>query len=160
MVSAILPRLVADCSLGKLVVYLRLAGIDTLFDPGVPDAKHLFWLSQGERTILTRCRRVKQALGSKPVIYINHNQPMTQVREVITALNLDRGDLKPLTRCSRCNQLLQSASKLEISGHVPEHVWQTHKTFKKCLLCERIYWSGSHAERWLTNLDRWFEDKN
>jgi len=157
MMTAALPRLVADCTLGKLATYLRLAGIDTVFDPGVPDAEHLSWLSKGERTILTRCQRVRQRLGSKPLIFILHDRPPAQIRQVLPALNVQRHDLKPLNRCSRCNQFLEAVPKSEILGCVADYVWQTHEEFKRCRSCGRLYWAGSHTERWLNQMNRWFE---
>lgn len=157
MVNVRLPRLVGDASLGKLVTYLRLAGIDTLFDPAVPDPNRLSRLAHGERTILTRCLRVQKALSSGDLIFIIHDQPVDQVRQVVAALKLRPSDLKPLTRCSLCNRLLEQAPRDQVVGSVPEYIATVHKTFHRCASCDKVFWSGSHAVRWLTHIDQWFK---
>ena len=158
MVTSPLPRLVADASLGKLVTHLRLAGIDTLFDPGIPHPDRLARLSHGERTILTRCHRIRRALRSKALIFISNDNPAMQIRQVLSMLALKRSDLMPLSRCGRCNRLLEDASRSQLVGSVPEYILQTHKAFKRCMVCGKVFWAGSHAERWLRNIDSWFED--
>ncbi len=158
MVASSLPLLVADASLGKLVTHLRLAGIDTLFDPGIPHSDRLARLSHGERVILTRCHRIRRALRSRALIFIIYDKPTLQIRQVLSTLDLKRLDLKPLSRCSRCNRMLEDASREQIVGSVPEYILQTHKAFKRCMVCGKVFWAGSHVERWLRNIERWFED--
>ena len=157
MANIRLPRLVGDASLGKLVAYLRLAGIDTLFDPAVPDPNRLSRLAQGERTILTRCLRVQKEMRSRELIFIIHDQPVDQVRQVVAALKLRSSDLKPLTRCSRCNRLLVQVPRDQVVGSVPEYIATVHRTFHKCATCNNVFWSGSHAMRWLKQLNQWFK---
>lgn len=155
-----LPRLVADASLGKLVTYLRLAGIDTRFDPTVPDPRRLLRLACHGRTILTRSRRVERALGSHEMIFIDHNRPLDQVRQVMRALGLKRSGLTPLNRCSRCNRRLEEVSRNQIVGSVPEYVAQVHQTFHRCNTCGNIYWPGTHTKRWLALMDQWFQSED
>lgn len=158
MVRETLPCLVADAGLGKLVTYLRLAGIDTLYDPAVPEPRRLRKLAHGERIILTRSRRVKKALRCDEVIFIHHDRPLAQVRQVMSRLALKRSDLTPLNRCSRCNQRLEDVPRNQIVGSVPDYIAQVHDRFHRCSACGRIYWSGTHAHRWLALVDQWFED--
>lgn len=151
-----LPRLVADATLGKLVTHLRLCGFDTLFDRGIPDARRLERLSEGDRIILTRCHRVWRLLEHQPCLLLDDDRPLAQIRQVLFDLKIRPIDLMPLSRCCRCNDLLETVTKPEVAGRVADYVWQSHKHFKKCPSCGRIYWSGSHAERWLNQMNQWF----
>jgi uncharacterized protein len=64
--------------------------------------------------------------------------------------------LKPathvLTRCLRCNAPLHPIAKTAIAERVPPYVYATQMTFKCCLGCDRIYWSGTHRDNMLQQL--------
>ena len=156
MMPHALPRLVADATLGKLMTHLRLCGFDTLFDRGVPDARRLERLSEGDRIILTRCQRVWRMLGHPLCLFVDDDHPLAQIRQVLLDLNVRPIDLKPLSRCCRCNDLLETVPKMEVAGCVADYVWQSHKHFKKCRSCGRIYWAGSHTQRWVNQMNQWF----
>ncbi|MBI5064199.1 MAG: hypothetical protein HZB87_12255 [Desulfatitalea sp.] len=44
-------------------------------------------------------------------------------------------------------------------GRVPDYVWQRHGEFKTCPQCRRVYWPGSHAQRWRNQIIRWFTEE-
>jgi uncharacterized protein len=138
---------IVDSTLGKLAKYLRLAGFDTLQDTQIPDARRLADMAGGQRIILTRSTKVKRSLAD--AVLIEHNQPLSQIRQVITQLRLKPSHQHPLTRCALCNLGLEPLSKADALGKVPEYVWRAHTRFKTCPQCRRVYWRGSHAHRWL-----------
>ncbi len=147
---------VADATLGKLVKYLRLAGFDTIMDTQKPDACRLSWMTDGHRTILTRSNRVRNAIENQSLLFIPHDQPLQQIRQVMDHLQLRRKDLSPLSRCTLCNQSIQKITKPKAKAQVPEYVWVHCTDFFICRKCRKIYWSGSHVERWLVFMDHWF----
>jgi uncharacterized protein with PIN domain len=147
---------VADGTLGKLARHLRLVGFDTLLDIGKPDAGRLAGLSCGHRTILTRSTRVKKALGIKRVILIHDDRPAAQISQVIIFLDVKREDLRPMTRCALCNRILDPLTKDQARGRVPDYVWQQHTQYNECSCCKRVYWRGTHADRWMKRLEAWF----
>jgi len=148
---------VTDSTLGRLAKNLRLAGFDTLADEGVPDARRLARLAADHRIILTRSRRVKTSLDPKQIIFINDDRSWVQMRQVLTTLGLKKDMLRPLSRCARCNRLLNALTKVDAQGRVPDYVWQLHADFRQCHDCHRVYWSGSHAERWRNQMDDCFD---
>lgn len=151
-------RFVAESTLGRLAKWLRLAGFDTLYDPHPPDAHALDRLAQqGRRTILTRTRRIQDRLGDEKVVLIAGNDPADQVRQLVHEMGWRPEDLKPLSRCARCNHLLRDVTKADVQHRVPEYVLLIHEAFQRCPGCRRIYWQGSHATRWLTWITQWFE---
>lgn len=150
------PSFVADATLGQLVKYLRLAGFDTIFDPQKPDALRLKQKASQRRYLLTRSTHIKRAIDSKKVIFIRHDDPLQQVRQVVKALGLRRDDLRPMTRCAVCNQPVKPLGKNEAAGRVPDYIWQQQSNFAHCPQCQKIYWPGTHVQRWLHFTDAWF----
>jgi uncharacterized protein len=147
---------VADSTLGRLAKNLRLAGFDTLFDKGVPDSRNLAHLAAGHRIVLTRSTHVKAAFDPQQIIFINDDRASEQMRQVLALLGLKREDLRPLSRCARCNRLLDCLPKEQARGQVPDYVWQQHDVFRQCINCRKVYWQGSHAERWKKHMHTWF----
>jgi len=148
---------VADSTLGKLAAYLRLAGFDTLKDNRPPDGQHLEKMADGRRIVLTRSRSVLHRLKETPTIFIAHDQPSAQARQLFGVLGVRKDHLRPMTRCSVCNQLLEMVSKDLLTNKVPAYVWQQYSEFKACTRCDRIYWPGTHAQRWMKTLMDWLD---
>ena len=61
-------------------------------------------------------------------------------------LRLSARHLKPLSRCSHCNDPLVSLSRDLVQGRVSEHVFLHHRRFYECPRCHRVYWPGSHLQ--------------
>lgn len=153
--SAEQPTFLSECTLGRLSKWLRLAGFDTRYDSQTPDVKRLANIcSQENRILLTRTQRVKEQLTICKTIFIPYNDPVEQFRLVAHEMSLKAEDLRPLTRCARCNHLLEKASKEVVTNKVPEYVMQTQETFKHCTQCGRIYWPGTHVSRWLAFMNQ------
>jgi uncharacterized protein len=152
-------RFLLDSTLGKLCRQLRMAGFDCRYDDGIPDARRLRAISAKEaRIILTRARRVGRRLADERVVLVRDNDPGAQMQQVVRHLGIDRGDLRPMSRCLRCNLALIEIPKESLTGRVPEYVLHHHATFRGCRLCGRIYWPGSHAQRMQARLAGWFDE--
>lgn len=140
------PRFIADAMLGKLARWLRLVGVDTAWEPHIPDERLVRRsLSEG-RTILTRDRRLPHEWRVEGVYLVAAEGALRQLREVIGAFDLREG-LRPLTRCSHCNVSLLDSTKKAVRGRVPSRVLATEREFRECPACGRVYWAGSHAVR-------------
>lgn len=150
------PRFLVDSTLGRLAKWLRLAGFDTLYDTRTPNPDLLARICRQEnRTLLTRIRMIGP-VDVADMVCITFNAPEDQIRQVINELGLGPEALKPLTRCARCNCLVQEPSKAVLFSRVPEYILQNHTVFRECPQCDRIFWQGSHAKRWLAFMDGWF----
>lgn len=151
---------VAECTLGKLCKWLRLAGFDTLYDPRAPDEFGLLaYADQQKRLVLTRTKRIFSRLSSKRAIFVAFNDPRDQMRQVIETFGIHRKDLHPLTRCLCCNASLVPCSRDSVQGRVPEYIAQTQQTYHSCPHCHRLYWPGSHARRCLEMIEDWFAEE-
>lgn len=136
------PRLAADETLGKLALWLRVLGLDTVYlRPGTGPAQKSR-LARG-RIFLTRTKGL--ALGR--TIFVAQDEPREQLRAVVAELGLEEARLNPFSRCLRCNQILEKIARDQAAGLVPDHILRVHHSFKRCPECGRVYWPGSHQER-------------
>jgi len=153
-----LPAFVAECTLGKLAKWLRLAGFDTLYDIKPPDHRRLAKYAQTQdRLVLSRTQRVISHLDAAQGLFIQFNAPIDQLRQVMRDLDIQRRDLRPLSRCSQCNCALGQTDQENLQFAVPDYVRQCHERLSMCARCGRVYWPGSHSTRMLAFMDRWFE---
>jgi len=142
------PKLAVDEMLGRLATWLRALGLDaTLLPCGLGRAEKRV-LARG-RVFLTRSRDFK--IGR--TILIKSDDPARQLEEAVEELGLDPGRLKPLSRCLRCNVVLEEISPQEAETVAPDYVVATQKRFKRCPACGRIFWPGTHHERMSARLD-------
>lgn len=153
-----LPAFVAECTLGKLAKWLRLAGFDTLFDIKPPDHRRLANFAQTQnRLVLSRTQSVISHLAAAQGLLIKFNAPIDQLRQVMRHCDIQRRDLRPLSRCSQCNYPLGTADQKNLRGAVPDYIRQQHERFLMCHKCGRVYWPGTHSVRMVAFIDRWFE---
>jgi uncharacterized protein with PIN domain len=148
-------RFTAERTLGKLAKWLRILGFDTYYAPDVSEKKLIN--ADKKRILLTRTQRIRDMNISKKCIFIASNDPFEQLREVIQALGITQKDIRPFSRCIRCNSLIRQVQKDSVRKMVPDYVWETHDTFRMCVLCRRIYWPGSHTRRSLDIVKRFLK---
>ena len=145
------PQFVTDAMLGKLTKWLRVMGIDVVYDPGSTDAQLLRCAERGGRILLTRDRRLTHRRTPANLLYIDSDYYHEQVRQVVQVFHLaDR--IRVFTRCLRCNAPLQPIAKEVVAARVPSYVYATQLTFKHCATCDRLYWGGTHRDNMLRQL--------
>ncbi|MFC2030429.1 Mut7-C RNAse domain-containing protein [Chloroflexota bacterium] len=140
-------RFVADAMLGTLAKWLRILGYDTHYDPALDDHQ-LVRLARAEtRVLLTRDRELSKRRGLQ-VLLVASEKVEEQVAQVVADLELNPG--KEFSRCPDCSAPLQMLEPGAAEGRVPPYVAQTHKRFKLCPACQKVYWRGTHWR----NMDR------
>jgi len=149
-------RFALDSSLGKLSKWLRILGFDSVYVPGKPGESFRLYGIEG-RILLTRARQIQARNPGHLVIFIRFNNPQDQLRQVISDLELDFSDIKPFSRCIRCNLSLQEIPREQIRSFVPDYVYETRFSFRKCSSCGRIYWPGSHVNAGMNTIREIFE---
>ncbi len=135
----------AERPLGKLAKWLRLLGMDTLYEPEVK--KGLPGEPDTERIRLTRTQKPHPLTPGERAVLIRSDQVQEQVRQVLKEAGLTRGDIRPFTRCIRCNRSIREVDKTQVIAQIPEYIWETHEAFSMCPSCGRVYWRGTHADR-------------
>lgn len=139
-------KFIADVHLGRLAKYLRLCGFDTIFGMALTDREMINLSKKENRIILTRD---KELLKNKQVILgyrIMSENSVEQLRGLIKSFNLAK-NLHPFTRCMECNGLLADVEKEEIINKLMPKTRDFYDVFKKCQVCGKIYWEGSHYEK-------------
>jgi hypothetical protein len=139
-------KFILDVHLGKLAKYLRLCGFDTFYKINCNDDEIISISVLDKRIILTRD---KELLKNKKVIlgfWIRSQHPEEQMKEVFRKFDL-RKFVRPFTRCLECNGILEDIPKEEIIHRLMPNTRQYYDEYKKCSVCDHIYWKGSHYER-------------
>ncbi len=146
------PKFILDVHLGRLAKYIRLCGFDGRYEKDLTDREIVAISLSQERIILTRDRGLLKAKNITHGLWIRSGKPVEQLREVMKRLDLVN-KLQPFTRCMECNGEIVSIASEEIKQQLPERTKEFYMDFRRCTLCGRIYWEGSHFERMKKFLD-------
>jgi uncharacterized protein with PIN domain len=140
-------RFIADRNLGTLAKWLRILGYDTLYERGNADLDFLRKADEEGRVALTRKRDLTRRSRPARLVLVKADRAPDQLAEVLEALAIIPDQRKRMTRCLRCNSALEEISKDMVEGLVPAYVYREYMQFRRCPLCERIFWPGTHRER-------------
>jgi uncharacterized protein with PIN domain/sulfur carrier protein ThiS len=140
------PRFIADVNLGRLARYLRLLGFDCYYANDLKDAEVAHISVTESRIVLTRDRALLQQRIITHGYFVRADQPRTQVREVLTRLDLLR-QVQPFTRCTRCNGVLEPVDKQAVLDALQPKTRRYYNEFRRCTVCGQVYWKGSHFDR-------------
>jgi uncharacterized protein with PIN domain len=146
---------VVDSMLGKVAKWLRILGYDTLYLRLSSAHQIDRWVAEG-RIIVTRHQ--KWVPGDR-VILLTADRLEAQMQQLIAQLDLKFDRACVLTRCPRCNRRLEPIARPEVEGRAPDAVLEMGHQFHHCPECGRIYWPGTHPDRMLNRLKRFWEDQ-
>jgi uncharacterized protein with PIN domain len=136
-------KFIADCHLGKLAGKLRLLGLDVTYNRDASHEELVSAVVNDKRVLLSRDRR----LLMRKVIdrgYLVRSQILEeQLEEVIKRFDL-ADQLKPFTRCARCNGILERVEKSEVLHLLEPKTRKYFNDFFQCRSCAQVYWQGSH----------------
>ncbi|UUV19278.1 Mut7-C ubiquitin/RNAse domain-containing protein [Fusobacteria bacterium ZRK30] len=139
-------KFILDVHLGRLAKYLRIFGIDTLYENYYSDEEIVKTALKEGRVILTRDRGILKRRVVKYGYLIKSNESKEQLREIF--LNFDiLPKIKPFLRCISCNGILEKADKEEIIEELEPLTRKYYNEFFRCTICKKIYWKGGHRER-------------
>jgi uncharacterized protein with PIN domain len=139
-----------DAMLGKLATYLRILGLDVVYLRRPADLQS-FREADREKQLFTR-RRPGPPFGG--IVYIHADSPGEQLTEALPTVGPHLDPKNVMTRCLRCNSLLEETDRASVEQSVPEYIFHTHGRFRRCPTCRRVYWPGSHAGHMKGLLDR------
>lgn len=139
-------RFVLDTHLGKLSVYLRLLGFDTLYRNDYGDDTLAAVAVSERRILLSRDRGLLKRGIVEYGYYPRETAPDLQAREVLRRYDI-AGEIEPFRRCIRCNGLTSPVSKADVLDRLEPKTRKYYDEFRQCESCGRIYWKGSHYGR-------------
>ncbi len=151
------PLFAVEKTLGRLAKWLRLMGFDTLFENDFEKGRFVDPIHSG-RIWITRTQRRMRLKRSTQTIFIQDNDPMRQLIEVMRQTGITLEDLKPFSRCLRCNEPIHAVEREEIVRLVPDFIHENCDSFSRCAICGRVYWKGSHTEKSLERIRTIFRE--
>jgi uncharacterized protein with PIN domain len=138
-------RFLADVHLGKLARRLRLAGLDTAYDPQADDAALANLAARQGRILLTRDIGLLMRRSVTRGYFIRETHAQRQLVEVLRRFG--PLDLRPFSRCLRCNDLLHEVAKSAVTTSLLPRTREHYHHFEMCSGCRAVYWKGSHWAR-------------
>ena len=148
---------VVDNHLGRLAVYLRMLGFDTLYRNDYNDDELAQIAGQGERVLLTRDQRLLMRSQVRRGYWVRSKIPREQIVEVLHRFGLS-AQVVPFKRCMRCNGLLQPVEKETVLHRLEPLTNKYFDQFRICSECSQVYWQGSHYERMANFIDQVVEE--
>lgn len=139
-------KFAADYTLGKLAKTLRILGFDTMSFREL-NAEAVQVIAQEGRVLLTRNKKLVQTVPNS--VFMDMNSPDDQLKSLIHFLNLKLDPDRFFSLCTFCNQKVTSIEKKLLRDQLPDYIWSTHNFFSRCPNCEKIYWRGSHHDRFI-----------
>jgi len=139
-------KFILDVHLGRLAKYLRIFGIDTLYENYYSDEEIVKIALKEGRVILTRDRGILKRRVVRYGYLVKSNESKEQLREIF--LNFDLlPKIKPFFRCISCNGIVERVDKEEIIEELEPLTRKYYNEFFRCTMCKKIYWKGGHWER-------------
>lgn len=138
-------RFLVDVNVAKLRTYLRMIGMDTLYEADLTDSELARLAAQEQCIVLSRDRGLLRRKIIEHGHLIRSQNPTEQLAEVLHYYGL-QNKINPFSRCIHCNDLLQSVAKEEIMNDLEPLTKKHYEEFSRCSACNKIYWSGSHRK--------------
>ncbi len=136
-------KFIADINLGDIVKYMRALGFDIYYD-ALFSSREIIDISKTEnRIILTKSRKLLKFKEVSHGIFIRPGTPTEQIRRIIEYLDI-KDDIKPFSRCLRCNRSLVVVRKEKILDRIPPMAKEFCDEYVQCQSCDKIYWKGNH----------------
>ncbi|MDX1572326.1 MAG: Mut7-C RNAse domain-containing protein [Xanthomonadales bacterium] len=145
-------RFVLDGHLGTLARYLRLCGFDTAYRNHDDDETLARISCEDHRILLTRDRDLLKRRIVTHGYWVRSDLPGEQLFEVLRRFDLRR-QVRPFSRCARCNGTVRVVSKAEIEDQLEPLTREHYEEFRRCERCGQIYWRGSHYDKIRTLID-------
>jgi hypothetical protein len=141
--------------LGKLARWLAILGYDAKFARGDarPDLELLREAQAEGRIFVTRDRGIPEVAGVRKVVILDEDFE-DQLRQLVRELGLKPDPALFFTRCTDCNEPLETLTREEALPLVPPKVRTLETPFWRCRLCGRLYWNGTHADAILATIQR------
>lgn len=153
-----IPKFILDVHLGKLAKFMRMTGLDTLYENNYNDEEIIKISLESERTILTRDLGILKRKEVSHGYFVRNREGEKQLLEVVDRFHLQK-DLKPFSRCIKCNSNLRKIEKNKILHLLPPKVREYHNDFYICELCNKIYWRGTHFEKMCSMIEKLMDFK-
>ena len=141
-------RFACDAMLGGLARWLRGAGYDATFDPGIDDGVLVRHAAAEGRVLLSSdggiFERNAVKRGEVASLFVPRaTPPVEQLKVVLDAFGLSPRD----SRCMACGGALAGIEKDTVVDEVPARAFAANDEFWRCEGCAKVFWRGTHWAR-------------
>ena len=140
------PRFLVDAMLGKAARRMRILGYDAAYMVDADGGRVLREATSSGRTIITASAALHdraQRAGVSSILTPAHPPDMT-MRHIIRASGISAKIDTDTARCALCNGETIPADTLP--GYIKAGTVKHVKKFRRCKMCGRTYWKGSHIQ--------------
>ena len=151
------PSFLVDGMLGALARHLRMLGFDAEYCRQCTMETALERAAREGRWFLTRQDMVGLSTPKARILRLLDDFPHLQVLQVLRSIPAKADESRWFTRCLLCNRSLEDLQWEEARPFVPDHIAQTHRHFRRCPSCTRVFWPGTHSLRMRRTMEQWVE---
>jgi len=149
------PDFHCDSALGGLARWLRGAGYDAVWWPGIDDARLVRTVVGSSAILLTTDRPLMKhgtiAHGAVAALLI----PVSLALDGQFAWCAKKLDLAlKLPRCMACGGELDAVEKATVRQRIPPRTYPWLDKYLLCRRCGKLYWEGTHWQRIRRELER------
>ncbi|OIJ65135.1 Mut7-C RNAse domain-containing protein [Streptomyces mangrovisoli] len=138
-------RFLLDVHLGTLARRLRLLGVDAAYEStDIGDPALAARSAAEKRVMLSRDRGLLRRRELWAGAFVYSTRPEDQLRDVLERF---APELRPWTRCTACNGVLERATKEQVADRLKGGTERSYDVFAQCRACHRVYWKGAHHEQ-------------
>jgi uncharacterized protein with PIN domain len=153
-----MTRFVVDGMLGKVALWLRLLGYDTIYSPK-DDDDHLLQVAQSEdRVLLTSDERLHERAEEGGISsMLLRGGVDDEIAALFRQFNIEPSIDPSKSRCSKCNSPLveiDKDDKEQVKGLVFEQTYNYYDKFWLCKNCKSVYFQGGHWKNIRLYMDR------
>ena len=149
------PRFLVDAMLGKAARRMRILGYDATYMADADGDRVLREATSSDRTIITASAALydrAQKAGISIILAPAHPPDMT-MRHIIRTSGISAKIDTDTARCALCNgeTMPVDTPPVSVKAGTMAHV----KKFRRCKMCGRTYWKGSHIQNLQRERSRW-----
>lgn len=153
-----MKKFVVDAMLGKLSLWLRLTGNDTLYSSDFIDEEMLSLALNENRVLLTSDAKLhNKAKDAGTSSMLVRGSVDKEVALVFRAFGIQPEVNPSKSRCSKCNGTLREISgedKKEIRNLVFDQTYDHYETFWLCADCNSVFFQGGHWKNITAYMER------
>jgi uncharacterized protein with PIN domain len=144
---------VLDVHLGKLAVFLRLAGFHALYDAEARQEELIELSHRDAHVLLTRSRDLLKHRDIERGMLLCSDDPEVQLKEVFDRYSLS-SHVSILSICPVCGGRLDHVSKHHVLDRIKPGTIANYQDFYECSECSQVFWEGSHYPSFIRMLER------
>lgn len=142
-------KFMVDHMLGSLARWLRMLGYDCEYKKDLSDDEIMKVAEKEDRIILTRDRHLADRGKGFWIRSTSLDEQLCDMRE-----NFELLFKANHIRCSKCNGILKTVEREQLTDAVPLKSLERASEFWKCERCGKHYWDGTHWEGILARFKR------